>query len=188
MSIFRRPRGARRLLDQREDSMIERLSRRGLFQRQAFARPLTGMLQRPMMAVRIVPAPAEEDVRRPGAAAAAQLGVVARAAVSPQRLDGNGSALPRIDCQRRSPSQNFSQRMLADIPTGISRGRQRRTAFDGPVRFNPQRIDPGLAALPDGFAPLRIAKPPLVRTVVADVVARVEQQPVAAGPGRQLIE
>ena len=64
--------------------MIEREPRRRLDAHEAFAEPLALMFERAVMAVRIIPRLAEEDVRRPGASRAALVGVVTALAEAPE--------------------------------------------------------------------------------------------------------
>src|SRR3954462_15305478 len=81
---------------------------------QTFALALASHLQDAVMTERVVPRLAEQRKRRPGAAGAAHVGVVAAATISPEIVDG---AIAHV-AQRRRALPDVSQRGVPDVAAG----------------------------------------------------------------------
>ena len=119
-----------------------------------------------MVAIGVIAGTAEEDVRRPRAARAARVGVVARGAVAPEVAC---RAIARV-AERRGALPAVAQRRLADRAARPRGGREARAALDRPVGLDADREVAGPAAARMRRAPLA-AQERLVRPEVADVVA-----------------
>src|ERR1700733_11289669 len=133
------------------------------------------------MAIWVVAAPAEERIRRPCTAAAAGLRIIAAAAKSPEMLD----AAAAIELQRRVRRPQLRARRVAHVAGAIALRRERRTALERSVRFQPDRILTRRAAAI--IAAVRAAPQHFVRTEVADVVARQQQQTLLAAASMEHI-
>lgn len=104
--------------------MVERCTRCRFDLDQSLAKPAFLELERAMMAVGIVAGPAKKDVGGPCAARAAFVGVVARAAVAPEILDG--SVAHHAELFALVP--DLTQRLLANVAPDVLRRGERRAA------------------------------------------------------------
>ena len=118
------------------------------------------------MAERVVSGAAEQRVRRPGASSAADVGVVARPAESPEILDG---AVAREAELARTVPDLFDGE-VADVAAGVLRRRQRRAAFDRAVRFDAEADVAGGASLEIAEFDVLGAPAMLVRPEIAEGV------------------
>src|SRR5690606_1166826 len=155
-------------LDQQlESSVIEWLSRGNAHPNHTLALSARVVLERAVMTVRDISGLAEQDARRPGAASAADVGVVAAPTVGPQLIDG---AIPRVP-QRRAALPDLAERMISNVSADPGVRRQRRAALDAAVGLDAERRATGAARshVPARHGALQHA---LIGAEVSDVVAR----------------
>ncbi len=123
-------------------------------------------------------------MRGPGAAAAADVGIVAAAAESPQVVDAAQTS--KVDLWTGRP--DLIEAHVANIASGETVGRERWAALDRAIRLEREHRMPGAATRPvDAF----IAEPApqvLVGSEVPDVVAHHHQQPTIHSFGIQARE
>src|SRR5216684_1041346 len=102
------------------------------------------MLERAVMAVWVIAAATEEDVRGPAAAALAFVGVVAARAEAPEI----GGRLRGVATKREllGALPDLAEAPLADVAAGIRCARQGRAALDASIRFDAEGEDACRAA------------------------------------------
>jgi hypothetical protein len=125
--------------------VVERPARGGGHLDQPFPPPGPPVGHGAVVAVRVVAGPAEEGVRRPGAAAPADVGELAGPAVSPQRLAaavGRGGG--QVDGEFGRVGEQVGQAPLAQVAGGVGGGRQ---------RWAPDRVAGGRRSGGNGGAP-----------------------------------
>src|SRR5690606_11075589 len=121
--------------DELEAAVVEGQARRVLDPNDPLALSFALHLERAVMAEGVVSGFAEEAEARPRAARAADVGVIASAAVAPEIVDG---AVPRV-AQWSAPLPDVPEAVIADVAAGPCLGRKRRAAFDRAVRFDAER-------------------------------------------------
>src|SRR6185295_10606575 len=115
---------------------------------QALADALLPELRDPVIAKWVIAPAPEGAVRRPRAAGAARVGVVAGPAVPPELL--------RVAVAREAHDlgvlPDLLERELADVTAGVRRRRERWARLDRSVGLDPENVDPAPTA-----APVRLA-------------------------------
>src|SRR3954451_18090936 len=160
------------LEDQRELAGGERLHGGLPLLDHPLAQPALFELKSAIVAVRVVAGAAEEGIGGPGAAAAADLGVIAGAAVPPEVLHRAQAA----EMDRRARIPDLLQREIADVAARVADGGEKRAPLDGAVRLQNDNRLAGAATGPVAVLLPRAAPEVLVGAEITDVVAGDHQQ------------